>query len=375
MPYKYLYIDDTKDDIETGTINGLQDGDEILVNFKKPSNWENLIEELINILPEYNGIILDLRLNDNPYEDGRFAHYKGSTVAQELRSLSKENKIEDLPIILYSGTYNIEHYLDNTSLDLFDAVVDKNKLEHPNYMTFYGFRKKLKWLSDGYEFIKKSEGNINAVLNVTDLSFIDLRFVELFQELLTKPVHIISRFLEKQVIFKPSFLIDENYLSARLGIDRNSADWIPFIDAYLKNSEYSGAFSNYYRRWWMYLVDKFWNEQISLDFPLRNISASKRIELIIQKTGFKNLQPIGKQSKSKSDSFWVVCKATNVAIDTVDGFTISGQDAKYPWQEPQYISIDEALRPTGTYEVSTMEKPRLQKLKEVFEKNEQRIRK
>lgn len=375
MPYKYLYIDDTKDDIETGTINGLQDGDEILVDFKKPSNWENLIEELINILPEHDGIILDLRLNDNAYEDGRFAQYKGSTVAQELRSLAKENKLEDLPIILYSGTYNIEHYLDPTSLDLFDAIVDKNKLEHPNYMSFNGFRKKLKWLSDGYAFIKKSDRSINTVLNIADLSFIDLRFVELFQELLTKPVHIISRFLEKQVIFTPGFLIDENYLSARLGLDRNSADWISFKEAYLKRYEYSGAFSNYYPRWWMYLIDKFWNEQISSDFPLRNTSASKRVELIIQKTRFKNLQPIAKQSKSKSDSFWVVCKATNVAIDTVDGFTISRQDAKYPWQEPQYISIDEALRPTGTYGVSTMEKPRLQKLKEVFEKNEQRIRK
>lgn len=36
---------------------------------------------------------------------------------------------------------------------------------------------------------------------------------------------------------------------------------------------------------------------------------------------------------------------SGVAIDTIDGLLIDGQDNNFPWQDKKYISIEEALRP------------------------------
>lgn len=376
MAYKYLYIDDTKNAIEQGTINALQDGGEIEITFKKPNDWEIQILDLIKDLPNFNGIILDLRLNDTAYEENKFAQYRGSTVAQELRTLSKENKFEkDFPIILISANDNLHKSLDVTSLDLFDFCVSKNELEQLNGLSYHSFRNELKWLADGYEYLNTIERNVCKILNISSSDFIDIRFIDDFKSLLDKPVHVIARFLTKQVIKKPSFLINESYLAARMGIDISaSGDWLSLLDK-LKDCQYTGAFSNYHKRWWMNGIENYWIENISQEFSLRNISAKKRVELLIESTGFAKLVAMPKQSKSKSESFWVICKASGVAIDTIDGFTIAGHDDNYPWQEPVYISIDEALRPTRPNlwkSISSMEKPRLQNLKTFFESDGKR---
>lgn len=375
MKYRYLYIDDTRDRLEEGMINALQDKSDIEITFRGPADWETLIEYLKQELPNNNGIILDLRLNDNAYEDKKYAKYKGSTVAQELRSLTKEGLLKDFPMILFSGTDKLDNYLDPTSKDLFDKIVDKTKIEQPGYFNYEDFKIKLKWLADGYTCLNSlEERTIENIFNVDDLSLFDPRFIDYFNNLLTKPIHIVAHFLIKEVLNKPCFLINDDYLSARLGIHKQSEDWDSLLEK-MSICKYTGVFSNYYNRYWMPLVNRFWQSEISADQNLRTQNVVKRVELIKEKTGLKNLNPLQKVRNSKSESFWVSCKATNVAIDTVDGFIISGQENRHPWQEPEYISLNEALRPTKEYSVSVTEIPRLDKLKNLFEKNEQRIRK
>jgi len=379
MVYKYIYIDDTNDNIERGTINGLQDGGEIEIAFQKPNDWETQINDLVSNLKNYSGIILDLRLNLVPYEDSKYAQFRGSTVAQELRTLAKEAKFEnDFPIILISGDAEIAKSLDQTSLDLFDFTVNKTRLGHSNGLSYSEFRDKLKWMADGYTFLNKSNKTVEAILDIKDASFLDTRFIDIFGKIVIKPVHSIARFLIKQVIERPSFLIDEKYLSARLGVDGKSQDWNNLLTKFLSPLKYSGAFSTYYDRWWMQGIEDFWEEKISSEYFLRSIDAKQRVDLLIEKTGLKNLTPISRQEKSKSDSFWTICKGTNVAIDTIDGLVIANQDSIYPWQEKEYVCINEALRPSNIeswHAVSALEKNRLQKLKDLYGKTEQRTRK
>jgi hypothetical protein len=378
MSYRYLYIDDTKEQLEQGTINGLQDGGEIEVVFEKPNDWEVLLERITTNMHSYTGVILHLRLNGVPYIDHKKAQYRGSTVAQELRTLAKEGAFKnDFPIILISGDAEIAKSLDQTSLDLFDFCVNKNDLGQPNGLSYLGFRTKLKWLADGYHFLNSSDKNSETILNVKDSSFLDSRFLDEFQKLLSRPVHNIASFLIKQVIKRPSFLINEAYLSARLGIDTSSPDWATLLEKDLSQFKYTGAFSGYYNRWWMHGIESFWQGEISSEHPLRTINAEKRIELLSSKRDYK-LSPLIKQGKSKSDLFWTVCKATHIAIDTIDGFVLANQDDLFPWQEKEYICIDEALRPTKSDHwggVASLEKTRLQKLKDLYGKTEQRIRK
>lgn len=56
-------------------------------------------------------------------------------------------------------------------------------------------------------------------------------------------------------------------------------------------------------------------------------------------------------------------------MDPVDGLIIQGQDNLYPWQEPEYVSIDAALKKKNIEnwgQVADVEKEYLEELKVVF---------
>lgn len=373
MVYKYIYIDDLFGNIEQGTINGLKFGDKLTVDHYSPNTWEVLIDDLTGKMPKADGLLLDLRLEMFAFNDaGQKAKYKGSTLAQELRTLVKEGKIKnDFPIVLISGDAIIEQSLDKTSCDLFEAVIEKEKLG--NEISYTELRDKLCCFSKAYnELNLNSNKNIETILHIKD-EFLDVRFQNTFASIKGNPNHIISRFILKQVVERPSFLIDEYMLAARLGVDIKSEEWSVLSTEILSSFIYSGIFSDFYKRWYMPLLEDWWEKQISEEIVLRSSSAEKRIELLNSKLNL-NLTPILKDEESKSSSFWTVCIQTKKPIDTIDGFLIENQDDSFPWQEKKYICLEEALRELN-YKVAPIEKNRLQILKEYYAKRQERIKK
>ncbi|MDM1296530.1 hypothetical protein HX021_19770 [Sphingobacterium sp. N143] len=373
MVYKYIYVDDAQHELEQGMINALQADGDIKITFSGPRNWEDLIDFLKLELPQHSGIILDLRLDDIPY-DGKNASYKGSTVAQELRNLTKENTLSDFPIILFSGTDNLEYYLDQTSKDLFDKIIDKTKIEGEDYINYSDFRDILRWLAKGYKYLSTVDrDDLLSVLSIDDITLLDTRFVESYNGIRNKPIHITAQFFLKEMLGRPSFLISEQILAARLGVNVSSLGWPKLLD-HFSDCIYKGAFARGLNHWWMPKIIRFWKDNISTEVNIRNISASKRVDLLKDALNIHDLTAIEKSRRSKSDAFWTVCKVRKIAIDTIDGFVISGQDNKFPWQDIEYICIDEALRPSKGITISSLEIPRLKNLKSIIENNEQRER-
>jgi len=373
MAYKYIYIDDLFGDIEKGTINGLKYGDKLEVEHFLPNTWEALIENLTTKMSDADGLLLDLRLEVFAFDkEGHKAKFKGSTLAQELRTLVKEKKIKnDFPIVLISGDAIIEQSLDKTSYDLFEAVIEKEKLG--NEISFTELRDMLWSFSKAYKDLNTMDvKNIENVLHV-DAEFLDVRFRNIFDDITGYPNHIITRFILKQVLQRPSFLIDENTLAARLGVDKNSENWLKFTSEVLNEAVYDGLFSDYYKRWYMPIIEDWWESDVSGEIMLRSLPAERRVELLNSKFNF-GLAPITKDPESKSSSFWTTCKATEKPIDIIDGFLIADQDNSYPWQEKQYVCLDEALRELN-FKVAPVEKNRLQILKNHYEKIQKRVRK
>lgn len=373
MAYKYIYIDDLFGKIEQGTINGLKYGDKLIVEHYLPNTWEALIDDLTIKMPEADGLLLDLRLEMFAFNDaGEKAKYKGSTLAQELRTLVKEGKIKnDFPIVLISGDAVIEQSLDKTSHDLFEAVIEKERLG--NQITYQELRDKLFCFSKAYKELNSiAEKNIETVLHIND-EFLDIRFQNTFANIKENPNHIISRFILKQVVERPSFLVDEYILAARLGVDIKSEKWSVLSTEILSAFIYSGIFSDYYKRWYMPIIEEWWEKEIGGEIVLRSSTAEKRVELLNSKLNL-DLIPILKDEDSKSSSFWTICIQTKKPIDTIDGFLIENQDDSFPWQEKKYICLEEALRELN-YRVAPIEKNRLQILKEHYEKRQERIKK
>lgn len=375
--YNYIYIDDALEDGEKGTINGIQGDGDIKITFKEPNEWKILIDDLRSNMQKYDGLILDLRLNDNPNKDGLYAPYRGSAVAQELRTLAKENVFKkDFPIILISGNNKIEESLDTTSIDLFDVILNKNTIEDSTGYTYDEIKQLLRVLSEGYNFLSNDKKSVKSILDTEEIDDLDRRFIDQLESILNKPNHIIAQFIIKKLLSRKTFLIDEKVLAARLGVDTASLDWDKLKHT-LEPYMFTGLFSGFYKRWWMNKINVWWQKEISNEVPLRSSSGEQRVETLQKALNLKNLNPAQKTARSKSSNFWTVCIGSDKPIDTVDGLVIQGQNNLFPWQEKDYISIDEALRPSNKdvwKDVDSLEKNRLEKLKEIYGKTEQRIR-
>lgn len=367
MAYKYYYIDDMLDKVK-GLVIGLNKKDSLEIEIFEPKGvWEEEIKALVDDRKEnkFQGLIFDLRLHDEPNAQQKVSRYRGSSLAQELRILAKENSFNDCPIILLSATDNLRASMDQTSKDLFDLIIEKDFLGE-NFS--YELAQRLLYsLASGYEFLLQRK-QIDEIFG-RDISFLDKRLIsDLTTIHSTKPIHILSGFIIKQLLQKTGPLVDIVHLSARLGIDYlQSTDWEKLMEI-LDASKYNGVYSGGWQRWWFSLIEKWWADNFP-DKILRLLSAKDRVNLISEKYNLK-LKPYQKTARSKSDKFWTICKGTLVPIDPTDGFIVGDQDNFYPWQEKEYISIDEALERKFINiwkTISSLEKNRYEKLIKTIE--------
>lgn len=376
MNCKYLYIDDNSEHNAKGIITGLQKEGELSVDFDNPKgDWEKERERILSDeFKCYKGLILDLNLEEMPNKDKETSHYKGSSLAQEYRNLSKAGKLKEIPIVLLSATVNLEKYFDRTNEDLFDLIVPREWLNDP--ILFAPLRQKLISLSIGYELISKCKNEDNNLIELYkyNLELENNRFISEMRSVIGYPTHTVSNFIIKNLLEKSNIpvsgiLITEEILATRLGIDiSKSIDWKNVLEN-LKKYKYRGVFSEGWERWWMSGIEHWWRTELELKNSLRATSASQKIDLLKDKLELTALVPIEKNEKAKSEAFWTKCVGSGVSIDTVDGLLVDGQDNYYPWQDKKYICFEEALKPKGKHKwkkLSPSEEYKLEILQKQF---------
>ncbi|KAA6344025.1 hypothetical protein EZS27_008324 [termite gut metagenome] len=369
MLTKFLYIDDDKIKDAEDKVQGFeQEGCLKITTQQHKGTWEEQLKFIKNFNEtSMDGLILDLRLDDFPNEKNERADFRGTSLAQEIRTRQKEKEFRSFPIVLFSANDKLKKSLENSGKDLFDICIDKSKV---NAASFDIYTPRLISLAEGYKFLSGTK-EVAKILDV-DINVIDDRFLSELSQLLNNPVHIISQFIIYELIEKQGLLIDDQVLAARLGIDiENSQDWGKVIES-LFSSKYSGAFSGGWQRWWALLVEKWWKDTIQAEPYLRSTPAEERVALIKNALKLDNLQSAQKIDKADSEEFWTVCKGYNLPLDPVDGLIIEGQEKLYPWQEPEYVSIDAALKRKNISEwknVAKIEEEHLKELQETYKKS------
>lgn len=366
MAYSFLYIDDFIDERIKGIEKGLNREGFLSVKLRNPvGNWEKEMDLIINERnnDEYQGILIDLRLQDERNAQNLYSKYRGSSIAQELRNIAKEGDLIDCPIVLLSATENMRKSMDQTNKDLFDYSFEKDSLGE-EHSTFERAQQILFALANGYQFLIKKEYSIEDILG-NQLALLDKRLaLDLVTLRKNKPPHILAGFILKQMIERNGPLICENLLAARMGVDKEQSgnNWLMLLK-YFEQSVYKGVFSEGWQRWWFFGIERWWFDT----FPekiLRLLDASDRVNLLNDKLQLL-LVAQKKTFRSSSEKFWVLCKGTLAPIDVTDGFLIAGQDNIYPWQDKEYVSYDEALVRTNIYlwnEIAPIEKSRYAKL-------------
>ncbi len=367
MSTHYIYIDDDPDSYKK--IQGFENENLSIETVQHEDSWKQQMTFLKQKESSIDGLVLDLKLDDLPNGNAQRADFRGTSLAQEIRTRQKERVLESFPIVLFSANDKVELALENSGKDLFDICIDKSDI---NIESFNKYSPRLIALSEGYKKLKVSK-RLEEILN-TDVSLLDSRFISEFEELKSAPVHVQSRFLITEFLEKQGLLIGEDILAARLGVDKeNSKDW-ELLKQLLEGAKYTGIFSYGWERWWAHLVENWWNELDTNETHLRTTSANLRVEILKKQCGFSNIVAATKIDKADSDEFWTICKGYGKPLDTIDGLLISGQDNLYPWQEPEYVSVDAALKKKGFEQwkgLADVEKEHFEELKVIFSPKKQ----
>lgn len=368
MSVKFLYIDDDKVQDAEDKVQGFEQEGRLKIDPKQHrGTWESQLKFIKERETAMDGLILDLRLDDLPNENGERADFRGTSLAQEIRTRQKEKEFKSFPIVLFSANDKLKKSLENSGKDLFDICIDKSKV---NADSFDIYTPRLISLAEGYKYLSENK-DVAKILNI-DTNIIDDRFVSELLQLLNNPIHIISQFIIYELIEKQGLLINEQVLAARLGIDiENSQDWEKVKES-LTITKYTGVFGEGWQRWWMPLIEKWWNDIVQAQIFLRSTHATDRVEAIKNALKLEKLQSAQKIDKADSEEFWTVCKGYNRPLDPVDGLIIEDQEKLYPWQEPEYVSVDAALKSKnkddGWKNVAKIEEDHLKELQKTYKR-------
>ena len=277
----YIYIDDDAIDKSKDKVSGFISKELTIETQQHKGSWEEQIKYISDISDNIDGLILDLELNDLPNEKNERAYFRGTSLAQEIRTGQKGNDIRSFPIVLFSAQEKLDTLLESTGIDLFDICINKDVSSD----VFEQYTLQLYSLACGYKRLIDEE-EVSGILGIkTDL--IDFRFISELHRNMKLPIHVRAMFILRELINKQGLLIDEEVLAARMGIDKNSSeDWNILLEI-INSTKYTGVFSEGWQRWWMPLIEE-WFESITTD-NWRSLSARERVEIITKKTGLSRL--------------------------------------------------------------------------------------
>lgn len=335
--YKFLYLDDENDETTAAIADGLQIDGLIDVTYEQPKTFGDEIKDLKARLKDFDGLILDLRLDGKALDIA----YNAPSIAQELRMIAAEGGVKSCPIILCStdekmrATYDVEKICH----EHFDYKFTK-QVSPP----WKKFAIKLSSLAKGYQFISDSNYNMPVILGRENLSALDTRVLEHFTDLAKPlPTYDYASFVIKELFHQPGALIKEKLLAARLGIDIDkSSDWQNLSEDFFSNALFSGVFSDGWKRWWMDIVQNIFKETTK-GKRLTILNATERVKLLSEISGYKNLVAALPMEYNKSSNFWTICEFFKYPIDPLEGFKIHTTIEPKAWQDERYVSLKAVL--------------------------------
>lgn len=366
--YKFTYIDDLND--TTGTTRGFSVEGGLKVYSERPLDT---LEEQINRIKDQDidGIILDLRLDDYENDNKKKVQFRGTTLAQEIRTRQKEGEIKQFPIFLFSGNDNIVNSLNSATSGIFDLCIEKESIDSDKYEEYQNY------------FIAIAESYQNKIHNsnafeITQLIEADALCIDSFisdLNIVIEQSHTTTslvNFIINEIFNKDSVLISEDLLACRLGIDKTKSHeaW-DSIKEQLTDAKYVGVLSGGWDRWWMHKVEAWWRNIMEGIDDMQYISADDRAAALAHKFELPELFPPDNIPRCNHRDFWTLCMGLHKPLDVLDGIVIVSQDNLYSWQDVKYVSIECALtgKNKGQWiDIASYEKLRFKELQEVYKR-------
>jgi len=357
VQYKYLYIDDIKADkteesIETpiSLAKGLS-VDGIEIEYKHVFEFENN-NFIKQYLSDYDGLLLDLRLDEYKDDNGKHSEFTATEFAQHIRTLvTKQELGKDLPIILFSTDEKLQqvYATDLSSHNLFDRYLTKVNTPDNASKKLYSLAKGYVEIEEYKESYRLNNGQLDLdefkktyiakLIRLENLFDIDSRIFSRFSENGERiPTHEYAQVILKDLIYVTGSLINEDILSARLGIDKNNSDDWEKVKEFFENAKYKGVFSDGWNRWWMFEIDNLF-ESITGTY-LSHLDAFQRVEVLKDKLSLSKLIVAEPIKLNTSTRYTTICKAYERPLDEMEGFRVYSSKEPKQWQEYEYASLE-----------------------------------
>lgn len=348
MAIKYLYLDDDPQERVGQIARGLSVAGKLEVEYRPVALFTSQVEQLIAQSGEYDGLLLDLRLDQEPRADGQHAEYTATTLAQFLRTkvYDQKAKIKDFPIVLCSQQAKIGMYeVDWSSHDLFDYTFPKEDVEKRAVQ----ISDTLAALVEGYRLIDQAPGNWNQML-AYECQPLDPRMFSRFTgRAVPAATHEYARYILRELLAPTNELIKETVLAARLGQTVAGAGWLRLRDDIFGPARYHGAFSHGWNRWWQPEVDRIF-EALS-GTTLSSLNAAQRVAALTERTGMGDLVAAEPIVYNHSTWYWTICEGFETPLDPSEGFRLAPGREPMAWQDYDYISLKALLERLHTTEL------------------------
>jgi len=337
MACNYLYIEDEKESSKSYQ-RVLEKNGIVKIKIYTPLKLKEQIDFIKNNIAKFDGLLLDLRLDEQISDNIKPDYSTATSLAQEIRIRAAEGYLKkELPIILISTVKQISKTkaFNYTSEDLFDFKICKEDISKHNWgMILYS-------LANGYKLLAK-KNNISEMLNIRNTKYIDDRIINKFTGHKKISIFQYSRFILNELVQKSGPFIDDKVLAARLGIDiENSKDWHDLLIE-LNSAKYKGIYSDAWDRWWFSKILEWWNKTIGKSYNLASLTANERVELIKHNLKLKKIKTAIPIEHNKSSHYWTICRVYEKPLDPLEGFSIDEKEIE-PWQDINYVSFDALL--------------------------------
>ena len=347
MPINYILIDDeTSARSFVAPINASTD--ELDIQQLHLREADEIIDAISTRKPD--GLLIDLELTRSIGKAASLFKFEGTTLAQELRTKSNINPALSIPMVSFS--YKTRRNLligpDTTAVDLFDWQLAKTEASKQASRTAIV----LVDLSLGYKTIYPLvDLAVQHRQNLLGLSrenheHLDPRIDAEIAALVGRSVHDIARFFLHTLLPFSGPLISEELLATRLGIDREAsgAAWRRLLQVLPREVQYHGVFSNVYARWWMFLLEEWWNSSMNMGVSMKMLDATERVEILRRRLQLDALCSIVKPRHGRPSRYWAVCARSGAPVDPSGGYAILDHQRMKAWHDQRYVSRSAALR-------------------------------
>lgn len=344
MSIRFLCIDDEADIVRQKTDDLSAIFPELEFEVRHPKPFDQEITAISAFKP--SGLLLDLRLDKIPSEEGLRIKYRAISLAQEMRTRMTENKLNSFPIVLWSvdAFFEQSYSRDKTSHDIFDMHFTKKFAP----CQAEGIASKLISLSKGYDKIVEIKGGSkkrNIFSKMIDLEdefdVLDSRISSGLSSDRKFPVHVFAESILTGLILNQGPLIDESHLACRLGVDvQKSEDWNALKNKLSKKLKYTGVFGDEWERWWNFKLIREWNK-IHPNSPLQRTGANHRVDVLKKKYKLENLVPIEAIESDYADDFWNICAVTGKAVSITDSVKLNVEHRD--WLDATFASLSSVL--------------------------------